>query len=122
MKHLRIIIAGGRDFNDAWLMKSYMSLVLIALSDITNKFSFVSGEARGADKMGAAYARHLGAHVDLYPADWNRYGKSAGYIRNSIMADNAEVLVAFWDGKSRGTEHMIKTAKAKGLMVFVCNY
>lgn len=58
----------------------------------------------------------------IFPADWDRYGKAAGYLRNTEMAKNADALVAFWDGMSLGTRHMIETAKAHGLKVRVKRY
>lgn len=82
----------------------------------------MSGHARGADQMGETYAQSKGYDVKIMPADWNRYGKSAGPIRNRAMADVSDVLVAFWDGKSRGTMHMISLARAKGLRVHVVGY
>ena len=56
---------------------------------------------------------------EKYPADWDKYGKSAGYRRNEQMADNADSLIALWDGRSRGTKHMIDIAHRKGLKVYV---
>lgn len=64
--------------------------------------------------MGERYAKERGYAVSEHPADWDRYGKSAGYIRNKEMAEEADALMAFWDGKSRGTMHMINLAKEKG--------
>ena len=82
----------------------------------------MSGHARGADKLGEAYAQSKGYDVKIMPADWETYGKSAGYKRNEAMAGVSDALVAFWDGKSRGTMHMINLAKAKGLRVHVVRY
>jgi hypothetical protein len=79
----------------------------------------ISGTAPGADKLGEQWAKDNSIPVERYPADWNRYGLSAGYRRNEQMVDNAEALVALWDGKSRGTRHMIDIARKKGLKVFV---
>lgn len=81
--------------------------------------SVVSGGCRGADKIGEFYAEVHGIPVQLFPADWSKHGRMAGPIRNRQMAENAEALIAVWDGKSRGTQHMIKTANQKGLKVFV---
>lgn len=81
--------------------------------------SVVSGCARGVDTMGAMIAERRGIPVHEYPADWETYGKSAGSFRNGQMANNAEALIAVWDGKSKGTQNMIKGATARGLRVFV---
>ena len=75
------------------------------------------GMARGVDLFGKAWAEKNGILVEEYPADWDRFGKSAGYRRNVQMADNADALFAIWDGKSKGTEHMMNIARQKGLYV-----
>jgi hypothetical protein len=116
---MRTIVAGGRDFLDA--------VVLCRTLDgwagtITSTVTIVSGTANGADKCGEQWATSNGLRVRRFPADWNKYGRSAGYIRNSEMADYAEALIAFWDGKSKGTKHMIDLALDKGLLVKVVKY
>jgi hypothetical protein len=79
----------------------------------------ISGAARGVDEAGERWAKEKGIPVEVFPADWEGYGNSAGYIRNKEMAANAEALVAVWDGYSKGTKHMISTAEYHGLSVFV---
>lgn len=81
--------------------------------------SVVSGGAAGIDTLGEIWARSQHLAVHRYPADWARYGKAAGPIRNRQMALNAEALLAIWDGKSPGTAHMIGVARQLGLRVFV---
>ena len=129
MKELRIIIAGSRDFNDYKLLKTSMRDILknISLDDI-NKIKIISGTARGADQLGERFAKQFKLEVVKFPADWNRFGKRAGYIRNEEMAkysvkdDNYGMLVAFWDGKSRGTKHMIDLAKKHGVEIHVVRF
>ena len=111
---MKTIVAGGREFNDY----EYLNRVLQA-HDIT---MIVSGTARGADRLGEMWADNNNVPVKKHPADWNKHGKSAGYIRNSEMAKCSEALVAFWDGKSRGTKHMIDLATKEGLVVTVYDY
>ena len=113
------IIAGGRDFSDYALLVKTMDHLL---SNIKDDITVICGKARGADTLGEQYAKERGLSVQYFPADWKRYGKSAGYRRNTEMAKNADALVAFWDGKSRGTKHMIETAKTRGLKVRVKRY
>ena len=115
---MKIIIAGTRDFSDYPLMKEECDRILQEYEDI----EIVSGGARGADKMGEFYAKERGYPVKLFPADWNRLGKSAGYARNKQMAQYADALIAFWDGKSSGTNHMINLAKENNLDVHVIKY
>lgn len=115
----RVIIAGGRDFGDYPLLSGTMDNLL---RNITEEIVVVCGQARGADTLGEQYAKERGYRVDYYPADWKRYGKRAGYLRNEQMARNADALVAFWDGESRGTKLMIELAKKYGLKVRVQRY
>ena len=117
----KVIIAGTRDFADYELLKEKCDAILSS-KKMDYNIVIVSGTARGADRLGERYARERGYRIDRYPADWDRDGSSAGPIRNALMADNAHALIAFWDGRSRGTMNMIDTAKAKGLMVRIVNY
>ncbi len=73
--------------------------------------------ARGADRLGERYAKERGYPVRLFPADWEKFGKSAGYRRNAEMAKYADGLIAFWDGRSAGTGHMIYLAKKNAIKV-----
>lgn len=115
----RVIIAGGRDFRDYDLLAKTMNHLL---SNVSDEITVVCGKARGTDTLGEQYAKEHGYPVQYFPADWNRYGKAAGYLRNTEMAQNADALVAFWDGMSLGTRHMIEIAKAHGLKVRVKRY
>ena len=71
----------------------------------------VSGAARGADILGERYGIEHNIPIKRFPADWGKYGKGAGFIRNEQMGNYADYLIAFWDGKSRGTFHMIEYMK-----------
>ena len=111
---MRVIIAGSRGFADYAFLRQKMDYLL---SETPGGITIVSGGARGADSMGERYAGERGYEVARYPAEWEKYGKSAGYRRNAVMAANADALVAFWDGKSPGTRHMINLAMEKGLKI-----
>ena len=121
MEYFRVIIAGGRDFNDYPLLKAKCDNIL-ADKTATHRIIVVSGAAKGADSLGEQYAREKGYTVERYPADWNTHGRAAGPIRNAQMANNADALIAFWDGQSKGTKSMINIAKTKGLGVRVISY
>ena len=115
----RVIIAGSRDFADYNLLREKCNFFLAnKLPDVT----IISGGAKGADRLGEQYARENGLNLKVIPADWKRLRRRAGYIRNQKMADTADALIAFWDGESRGTAHMIQTATDKGLLVRVIRY
>lgn len=121
MEDFRVIIAGGRDFNDYPLLKAKCDNILAGKAQ-THRIIVVSGAAKGADKLGEQYAWERGYAIDSYPADWNTHGKAAGYIRNAQMANSADALIAFWDGKSHGTKDIIDTATNKGLKVRTIKY
>ena len=122
MNEFKVIIAGGRDFNDYALLKTKAD-ELLSFKCRTHKIVIVSGKARGADSLGERYAAEKGYEVSAHPADWDTYGKAAGYRRNAEMAQEADALIAFWDGKSRGTKHMIDLAeKQHGLVSRVVFY
>ena len=83
----------------------------------------VSGGARGGDQAGERWAAMHGVPVVVHKAEWNRpdgtIDRGAGHKRNVKMAGRADALIAIWDGKSPGTNHMIQTALARGLRVYV---
>lgn len=79
----------------------------------------VCGEAQGVDKMGRWWAEQNSVPIASYPADWKKFGKNAGKMRNWQMARYADALIAIWDGISSGTAHMIAAAHLKGLKVYV---
>lgn len=110
---MKTIIAGSRGFSD------YQ-----ALCDVMNHLDWkpttvISGCARGVDILGEQWAIENNIPVERYPADWKKYGRSAGPIRNRQMAENAEALVAFLSQKSRGTRDMISQAQKHGLKIHV---
>ena len=111
----KVIVAGSRDFNDYKLLKEKLDVVLSNKVEI----EIVSGGARGADKLGEVYAKERNLSCKVFPADWDAHGKSAGYKRNAEMAEYADALVAFWDGKSKGTGHMIDLAEKKRIQIRV---
>ena len=117
----KIIIAGGRDFMGDNLLKEKVNKILQE-KRVTHKIVIISGCARGADTLGVRYASENIFDVDKYPADWDKYGKKAGYMRNVEMAENADALIAFWDGKSKGTKHMIDIATERNLPIRVIRY
>lgn len=79
----------------------------------------ISGTARGVGLAGEQWAKDNGVPVERFPADWNRYGRKAGPLRNVQMADSADAMIAIWDGQSAGTKHMIEQARVRGLFEVV---
>jgi hypothetical protein len=130
---MKVIIAGGREFNDYNALKVYCDGILQNQSEVeivsgrcvTGVPTFTTQEGYkvcGADGLGEKYAKEKGYAVKPFPADWGKFKKSAGFIRNGEMAKYADALIAFWDGKSRGTGHMINLAKERGLKIRIYRY
>lgn len=116
---MKVIIAGGRDFDNSNLLTERMDHYLSKLDD---NIEIVSGCANGADSIGEIYANNRGYRLKKFPADWNKFGKGAGFKRNVEMAKYADALIAFWDGSSRGTNHMINIAKKERLQIKIVKY
>ena len=86
------------------------------------KYPMEHGTARGADRLGEKYAQDRNLSLKKFPADWNKYGRGAGYRRNEQMAEYATHAVVFWDGRSKGSEHMIRIAKEQKLNLRVVHF
>ena len=115
----KVIIAGSRGFTDYDLLTQTVDNLL---TNIKDNIEIVSGTANGADKLGERYAENRCLDVKKFPANWDTYGKRAGYLRNEQMAKYADALIAFWDGKSKGTNHMIELAENNHLKIRVIKY
>lgn len=116
---IKIIIAGSRDFEDYELLKRFCDSIIekLALTDV----QIVSGGCSGADYLGEQYALERGHKLVNILPNWELHGKAAGPIRNREMAQYADILIAFWDGKSRGTKSMIDEASKASLVIYTCN-
>lgn len=114
---MHTIIAGSRSLSSP-VAKAYVFRYLETTPPhpITR---VLSGTARGPDSFGAQWAKTMGIPVDYYPANWERFGRMAGFMRNVDMAKHAKALIVFWDGKSRGTGHMLTVANNRSLKVTV---
>jgi hypothetical protein len=81
----------------------------------------VSGRAKGADKLAARYANENGLPLVEYLPEYDKYGQRAPLVRNHLIVNEAELLIAFWDGQSSGTRYTIDLAKKKGIGVMIYN-
>ena len=110
---MRTIVAGSRtitsfkDVEDAIQFSNFNPTVII------------SGGTKGVDFLGEQWAALHNVPLEVYPAEWEKYGRGAGFKRNALMATKADALVAIWDGQSRGTSHMINIAKNFGIKFFI---
>jgi len=99
---MKVAVIGGRKFDDYERLKK-----------VLNQFNItriISGGANGADKLSERYATEKNIQTEIYLPDWDLFGKKAGFLRNTTIIENSEVVIAFWDGKSRGTRDSIGKA------------
>lgn len=116
-----VVVAGSRDFCDYDYAKKCLDWILKKRIDDGYKIVVISGHARGADMIGERWAEENGWAVSSHPAEWDKYGKRAGFIRNCEMVDCCDGVVAFWDGKSKGTKHTIDYAGKQDKPCIVVN-
>lgn len=119
---MKIAIVGSRDFKDLETLRN----ILKDLPKEFGRFTFISGGARGVDtltekiidKMNAGkFSEHQHHPKLIFKPDWDTYGKKAGFLRNQKIVQEADMLIAFWDGKSKGTKHSIDLAVQKGIPI-----
>lgn len=120
----RVIIAGSRQFNDYKLMLNTLDELGVHLINTIDPVEIISGHAPGADTLGEKFAKAYGYPLKIFLADWSKYGKAAGPIRNEEMVKYASeadrgILIAFPVSESRGTRNIIKLAKRYKLEVNV---
>lgn len=113
---MKLAIIGGRDFNDYDLLRKCMGLFIFEDIEI------ISGGATGADSLGERYARNYALSIVIFKPEWEKYGKSAGFIRNQTIVNNCDMVLAFWDGESRGTADTIAKAKKAKVPTFIIYY
>lgn len=106
----RIVIAGCRSYENYEEAKKYIDYCITYIKE-EYTLIFVSGGCKGADFLGERYAQENGYKIERYLAQWDKYGRSAGPKRNEKMAQIADYIICFWDGKSKGTMSMIRCAK-----------
>ena len=105
---MRVVIGGCRDYNDYNSFTSYLYKYLSAYDD---SITIVSGHCSGVDTMAERFAHENSFSLEIIPAEWKKYGKAAGPIRNETMVKNSDAIIAFWDNKSKGTKNLISLAK-----------
>lgn len=111
---MKLIVAGSRSIKS--VVEVYIAIEACKFDRITE---IVSGKAKGVDTIGEQYALEYNIPITEFPANWSKYGKAAGQIRNKEMADYADALVAVWDGYSKGTAGMITIMRKLNKPVYV---
>ena len=113
---MRIGIIGSRGFNNYPLVKEVMNEYIHKVEIV------VSGGAKGADTLGEMWATENGKMTLIYKPEWDKYGKRAGFIRNQDIVKNSDLVVAFWDGSSKGTKSSIDLCTKFGIPVKIIYY
>lgn len=117
MNEFRILVCGGREYNDRERVRRVLDAVLEGIRSAGKDVVIIHGNARGADLLADQYAREKSLGVIPFPADWDTYGNRAGYIRNKQMLDEGkpDAVIAFPGGN--GTRMMVGLAKRYGIPV-----
>ena len=113
---MRLAIVGSRTFDDYDIFLQYIEKFLQLHY---GNHTVISGGAKGADRLAKIFAQTWEREYIEFPADWNKYGKQAGFIRNQQIVDAADMILAFWDGKSRGTKDTIDKARRAKKPTFI---
>ncbi len=111
----RIVIGGYRNFNDYEVFKAFVNSCIGDENEIT----VLSGHCKGADLMAEQYAEEKGFATEIYPADWKKYGRAAGPIRNKQMVEKADIVIAFTCDRATGTKNLISHAQKLGKKIFI---
>jgi hypothetical protein len=111
---MKVAVVGSRGFSDYKLLSETLDKIKITL--------IVSGSAKGADTLGEQYAKENNIPTKIFPPDWEKHGKMAGFLRNTDIINEAELVVAFWDNISKGTLDSINKAKKLDKKIIIINY
>ncbi len=114
---MKLAIIGSRSFENYALMKE--QLLALIQKDGLSLTHIVSGGAKGADTLGAQFAKEHQLELVVFKPDWKRFGKRAGFIRNTEIIEHADMVVAFWDGISNGTKDALDKSNTLGKKSFI---
>lgn len=117
---MKAAIVGSRTFNDYDKLQAFINEVCEKENIVID--TIVSGGAIGADRLGEQYAKNNGITTVVFLAEWNKYGKRAGIIRNVQIIENCDICFAFWDGESLGTKHVIELCEKMNKKCYICRY
>lgn len=115
---MKLAVVGSRDFNDYDLLKTKLDQI----NERVKITLIISGGARGADSLAERWANEHKVETKIFYPDWDKYGKKAGFLRNEQIIKYCDAVVAFWDGKSKGTEHSINLAKVNNKYCIITKF
>lgn len=112
---MKIGVIGSRTFSDYTLLEK-------TLNQFKSIDLIVSGGAKGADLLSEKYAKEYNINTLIHYPDWNEHGRMAGFVRNSDIVNDSDIVIAFWDKKSKGTRDSIKKCHNKNTPVYIIFY
>ena len=115
---MNVGVVGSRSFNDYPLLEKTLNNIIENKEDVT----IVSGGASGADSWAEVYSIKHNCQLKVFEAEWDKYGKKAGMIRNKTIVEESDLIVAFWDGQSKGTANTIQEAKKQNVDVKIVRF
>ncbi|MBC8306892.1 MAG: DUF2493 domain-containing protein [Pelagibacterales bacterium] len=116
---MKVAIIGSRGFDDYNLVEATMEEFHSTNFQTT---TLVSGGAKGADRLGEKWANNHNIPTKIFLAEWDKYGRAAGFIRNKDIIANADYVIAFWDGESKGTKHSLDLCEKNGILYTIIKY
>ena len=114
---MKIVIGGCRGYTDYKVFCDFVSQCLTSEENL-DSMTILSGHCSGVDTMAERYAQENGIALEIFPANWEAYGRAAGPVRNREMVSQADIVIAFWDGKSKGTASLLQYAKKLGRKIY----
>ncbi len=115
---MKLAVIGSRDFTNYPELKEALDKV----SKYIDIELIISGGARGADSLAERYAKEHDIQTLIFRPDWEKYGRKAGIVRNYDIIRNCDMVIAFWDGKSKGTAHSISIAREQKKKVLIYQF
>jgi hypothetical protein len=115
---MKLAVVGSRNIVDEKLIFDSINSII---SEVDDEIIIISGGARGVDSIAAKWAKNNNIKLIEIKADWNRLGKAAGMIRNKDIIKNCDIVLAIWDGVSKGTAHSIQLGKSLNKNVIIVN-
>jgi hypothetical protein len=112
---MKVAVVGSRSVTDYALVRRNLDWLV----EEWGPFAIITGGCRGADQLAERYARERDFPLQVFGADWKRFGKQAGWLRNLEMVKAADRVIAFWDGESRGTALTIEIADARNKLCHI---